>query len=173
MHNWLMAILFFLPAGVANATPVVANKIPLLKQWRTPLDFGMTWRGKRLLGNNKTWRGFITGTLFAGLTAMLLSPFVTNEDGLWVALGLGLLMGCGALLGDAVESFIKRRRGVPSGASWFPFDQTDYIIGGLLLVAPFADISAKTIGVIFVTYFALHLIVAYIAYLLGLKERPI
>lgn len=173
MNHWLMAVLFFLPAGIANAAPVFANKIPIIKNWRTPMDFGLSWRGKRLLGNNKTWRGVVTGTVIAGLAALLLSPVVNNNNGLTVVLGLGLLMGFGALFGDAVESFIKRQRGVPAGHSWFPFDQTDYIIGGLLFISPFADLSLRTLGLIFVTFFVLHLVVAYAGYLAGLKDKPI
>ena len=173
MHNWLMAVLFFLPAGVANASPVLANQIPVLKNWQTPIDFGASWHNRRLLGSNKTWRGVVTATLFAGLTALLLSPIVHTDDSLAVTVGLGMLMGFGALFGDAAESFIKRRRGVPAGSSWFPFDQIDYIVGGLVFVAPFAELSIKTLGLIFITYFALHLITAYFAYLVGLKDRPI
>lgn len=173
MHTWIIAILLFLPAGVANATPVFANRIPLLNRWSTPMDFGLTWRNKRLLGNNKTWRGVLTGTILAGITGWLLFPITDSGQSRLVVLGLSLLMGFGALLGDALESFIKRQRGVPAGHSWFPFDQIDYIIGGLLIITPFANISVAMMAVIFVTYFALHLIVAYAAYLAGLKDRPI
>ncbi len=173
MHNWLMALLFFLPAGVANATPVFANKIPLLNKWQTPMDFGLAWRHKRLLGSNKTWRGVVTGTIIAGLTGLLLYPLTNSGQSRWEIFGLSLLMGFGALLGDAIESFIKRQRGVPAGHSWFPFDQIDYIIGGLLLISPFADLSLATTALIFVTYFALHLIVAYLAFLTGFKDKPI
>lgn len=173
MHNWILALLFFLPAGVANATPVLANRIPLLNKWATPMDFGLSWRHKRLLGENKTWRGVFTGTALAGLTGWLLFPLTNSGESRLIVLGLSLLMGFGALLGDAFESFVKRQRGVPSGHSWFPFDQIDYIIGGLLIILPFADLSIGMMVVIFVTYFALHLIVAYSAYLTGLKDRPI
>ena len=33
----------------------------------TPVDFGKSWKGKRLLGDGKTWRGFIGGALIGGL----------------------------------------------------------------------------------------------------------
>jgi CDP-2,3-bis-(O-geranylgeranyl)-sn-glycerol synthase len=173
MNQWLAALLFFLPAGIANATPVIANKIPFLRSWRTPLDFGASWHGKRLLGSNKTWRGILTASLIAGLAALLLSPIVDYDRSLLITFGFGFLMGFGALFGDAVESFIKRQRGIPAGGSWFPFDQIDYIIGGLLFLAPVAKLSLAEMGLIFVVYFALHLVTAYAAYLLGLKDRPI
>jgi len=39
----------------------------------------------------------------------------------------------GALLGDIVESFFKRRKGIERGKDWIPFDQLDFIIGVLFL----------------------------------------
>ncbi|MEI7682862.1 MAG: CDP-archaeol synthase [Candidatus Saccharibacteria bacterium] len=173
MNPWLTALVFFLPAGVANATPVLANKIPLLKSWNTPIDFGASRHGKRLLGNNKTWRGMLSASLAAGITALLLSPIVDYDRSLVVTFGFGFLMGFGALFGDAVESFIKRQRGIAAGKSWFPFDQIDYIIGGLVFLAPVAHLSSGEMALIFIVYFALHLLTAYAAYLLGLKDRPI
>ena len=173
MNNWLATILFFLPAGIANAAPVLAKKIPIIKNWKTPLDMGITWHGKPVFGKNKTWRGVVTGSLIAGLTAVLLSPLVNYGEGLLIAFGLGVIMGFGALFGDAVESALKRRRGISSGNSWFPFDQIDYIIGGLLFLIPFTNLTWRQMGLIFVTFLGLHLVTAYCGYLLGLKDKPI
>lgn len=173
MTSWWATLLFFLPAGVANATPVVANKIPLLKNWQTPLDFGYSVAGKRLLGKNKTWRGLLTGSCLAGLTAVLLSPVINYSSSLTGAFGIGFIMGFGALFGDSIESILKRRRGIASGQSWFPFDQIDYIIGGLLFLVPFVSLTWTKVAFIFVTYFGLHLLFAYIGYALGLKDKPI
>lgn len=173
IESILFAIWFFLPAGVANAAPVIANKIPVLKNWKAPLDFGQSYKGIRLLGPNKTWRGLITGTVVAGFVAILQFA-IYNNGGTWSgAFFLGLLMGLGALTGDAIESFFKRQRKIPSGQSWFPFDQIDYIIGGLLIIYPFTRLPLHIIALIFVSFFGLHLLTAYIAYLLHLKDRPI
>lgn len=173
MNGWLQALVFFLPAGIANATPVFANKIPIIKNWRTPLDFGLSWRKQRLLGANKTWRGFITGCLAAILTGWLVYLFGFREFSLGVWLGLSLAMGAGALLGDAIESSIKRRRGIAAGHRWFPFDQLDYIAGGLLISYPFHQLDAPKLLQITILYFGLHLVTAYTGYLLGLKDKPI
>lgn len=172
MNDVVAAILFFLPAGVANAAPVVANKIPLLNKWETPVDFGKSWRGKRLLGPNKRWRGLATGTVLAGLTALLIAV-ITREPVTLAVFLLGAVMGFGALVGDAVESFFKRQHGVAAGKSWFPFDQTDYIIGGLVFVYPFTLLPITSMLLIFVLFFGLHLVFAYIGYMLGLKDKPI
>jgi CDP-2,3-bis-(O-geranylgeranyl)-sn-glycerol synthase len=173
MNDYIAALLFFLPAGAANMAPVFANKIPLLNRWKTPVDFGLTYKGQRLLGNNKTWRGIVCGTLLGGLTAVIVSKLNVNTvatiDPFWI----GCLLGFGALAGDAIESYFKRLKGVKPGEAWFPFDQTDYIIGGLLAVSLFIRLQLWVILTIFIVYFGAHLLVAYCGYRLGLKDRPI
>jgi CDP-2,3-bis-(O-geranylgeranyl)-sn-glycerol synthase len=173
MNEYLTAVLFFLPAGLANTTPVFVNRTPVLRDWNTPLDFGKSWHGKRIFGDNKRLRGLIFGTLVGGLTAVVVSNL--NAD-VYIDLQpfwIGSLLGFGALSGDAVESFFKRRRGIDAGKSWFPFDQLDYIIGGLFVVYPFVNLPEHALLTIVLSYFGLHLLVAYSAYLLGLKDKPI
>jgi CDP-2,3-bis-(O-geranylgeranyl)-sn-glycerol synthase len=182
MDPTLAALLIFIPAGLANAAPVLANKIPGLNSWKTPMDLGKSLRGKRVFGDNKTWRGLFFGTLVGCLTGMVLHllapeiissleivPLVPFVDMLLI----GGLLGFGALYGDAAESFFKRQLGVQPGHSWFPFDQIDYIIGGLLAVAPLGLFNWSQMAIIFVVYFVLHLVIAYLAYLLKLKDQPI
>jgi CDP-2,3-bis-(O-geranylgeranyl)-sn-glycerol synthase len=176
MQHFIDAFWFFLPAGIANMTPPLANKIPGLKNWKTPLDFGKRWRGKQLFGSNKTWRGVITGMVMAGLVAMLqysFGPHAITSSSLIISALLGMIMGVGALLGDAVESFFKRQIGIKPGNSWFPFDQLDYIVGGLLAIYPFVRPPFILMIWIVGVYFGLHLIVSYIGYLLKFKDKPI
>ena len=172
--NFTQALLIFLPAGIANMTPVLSNMVPVLRNWNTPLDFGKHYRGKRIFGANKTWRGLVTGTLIASVAAVKLNLVFGLGLGSTIQTILaGATLGFGALVGDAVESFFKRQKGVPSGERWFPFDQTDYIIGGLLFGMPFMHLRPLDYIVIFIIYFALHLLVSYMGFLLGLKDKPI
>jgi CDP-2,3-bis-(O-geranylgeranyl)-sn-glycerol synthase len=167
---------FFLPAGAANMAPVFASKVPWLQNWGAPMDFGKSFRGKRILGDNKTWRGIFFGTLIAMLVGLIQHRVITNSiepTGLIVAASAAL--GFGALMGDAFFSFLKRQRDIPSGQSWIPFDQIDYIIGGLIFVFPFFS-DELSIGFAFATillYASLHFIVSYIGYLTGFKKKPI
>jgi CDP-2,3-bis-(O-geranylgeranyl)-sn-glycerol synthase len=167
----LHALIFFLPAGISNMVPVFASKLPGLRNWNTPLDFGRTYKGKRIFGKNKTWRGLLCGTIAGTLVAMMVYGTFWNID--LLAISLGAAMSAGALVGDAVESFFKRQRGIESGKAWFPFDQTDYIIGGLLFTLPFGILPLWLVIWVFIMYFGLHLLSSYIGYLLGLKNDPI
>ena len=173
MNDYVAAILFFLPAAIGNATPVFANKIPLINRWLTPMDFGKSWRGKRLLGNNKTWRGLVFGALVAGLSGVVIAKLDTNTVVNIAQFCVGTLLGIGALLGDAIESFAKRMANIKPGEMWFPFDQLDYIFGGLIFIYPFVHIPWWAIITIIVFFFGLHLVSTYIGYLLGIRDRPI
>lgn len=172
LEHALLALFLFLPAGVSNMTPIFASKLPYLRRWNTPLDFGKSYRGKRVLGNNKTWRGLVCGVVAGSLTGAAMS-LAADPDGLVSYTAMSAAMAAGALIGDAVESFFKRQRNIPAGKAWFPFDQTDYIIGGLLFLAPFGVLTAWFVGWVLVLYFGLHLIASYTGYLLGLKDQPI
>ena len=110
LENVIFALLFFLPAGISNMTPVFSSKIPYLKNWNTPLDFGKSYRGQRVFGKNKTWRGLISGVLLGTLAGYVLSQiYFTDYSTLdFVLLAAG--MSLGALVGDAIESFFKRQR---------------------------------------------------------------
>jgi len=183
MNPFLLALWFFMPAGLSNAAPVLANKVPSYKKWKTPLDFGHSWHGKRIFGDNKTFRGLVAGVVLATLAIGLqkylfihsgwireISLIDYNQSAVWL---LGPLFGIGALVGDALESFFKRQIGIASGQSWFPFDQIDYIIGGLFFSLPLVRLSILYYPWILVVWFGMHLIVSYIGYLLKLKDKPI
>ena len=179
----LAAIWFFLPAGLANAAPVFAALIPGLRTINNPLDLGKSYRGKRVFGANKTWRGLAAGIVVATLVIALqkylythaawaqeLSWFDYRSASIWL---LGPLFGTGALLADAVESFFKRQRGIAPGHAWIPFDQTDYIIGGCLLSLTVVQLPIHKYVWVLATWFGLHLLSVYVGHLLGIREKPI
>lgn len=166
------AFWFFLPAGIANMSPVLANRLPVIRQWKTPIDIGKSVDGHRILGDNKTWRGLVFGA-FMGSAVCVLQQLLTPDYSLSAAIVIGGAMGAGALIGDAIESFFKRRQGIKPGNAWFPFDQTDYIIGGLLFVAPFAPLNTSLVLAVFILYFVLHVVTSYVGFLVGLKSKPI
>jgi CDP-2,3-bis-(O-geranylgeranyl)-sn-glycerol synthase len=180
---FLSALWFFAPAGIANMMPVFAAKTPWLKDWKTPMDFGKTYKGQRIFGANKTWRGFVVGiigaTLFIAFQKYLYSRSSYIVDHSWISYQpariwlLGPLFAIGVILADAVESFFKRQRNIAPGHSWFPCDQIDYVVGGCLFAAPIAVLTAGQYLWILVVYFGTHLLIVYLGYLAGVREKPI
>jgi CDP-2,3-bis-(O-geranylgeranyl)-sn-glycerol synthase len=180
----IFALWFFLPAGVANVTPIIVAKIPGLSKLQAPIDGGRYFRGKRILGSHKTWRGLITGIIMATITLWLQQVAVHHFG--WArtltssvdyrtlpTFVLGPLFGIGALGGDAIESFFKRQINIQPGHGWFPFDQTDYIIGGAVASAPFVHLRFLQYVLLLFIWLIVHVIASAIGYLFGLKERPI
>jgi CDP-2,3-bis-(O-geranylgeranyl)-sn-glycerol synthase len=184
LHDILFALWFLLPTALANVSPILTNKIPGFKKWQAPIDGGRMYRGRALLGPHKTWRGLVSGLVMA--TAVLwLQQLLVVRTGWAVSLVgnvdyahlptlvLGPLFGLGAIGGDAIESFFKRRLRIPSGDSWIPFDQLDYIIGGILVSLPFVLLRPALYGWMLVLYFVIHLGSSYLGWRTGFKERPI
>lgn len=180
----LFALWFFLPAGLANAAPVFASRIPLIAHLDMPIDAHKHFRGRRIFGNNKTLRGLLAGVLI-GIVTCILQGFAYRQMS-WIrtmslisyesyatCFALGLALGFGALAGDAIKSFFKRQFAVPSGKAWFPFDQIDYIVGGLLLASIVVDLPHSAYWWIGLIWFLIHPVATFIAWLLGLKDSPI
>lgn len=174
MSEWWAAFWFFLPAGIANVAPLFACRLPFIKDWDTPIDFGKSYKGKRVFGANKTWRGLLFGTFVAAIIGLIQYRVITSSvESTSYIIAATAAMGFGALAGDAIESFFKRQTGVKPGEKWFPFDQIDYIVGGLLCVSLFVDLSLAQVLRISILYFGLHLVFSYIGYLIGFKKTPI
>jgi CDP-2,3-bis-(O-geranylgeranyl)-sn-glycerol synthase len=170
---WILALIlhslyYISPAYCANALAIFGGG--------KPIDSGKTWRGKRILGDGKTWRGLLigilAGTLF-GLMWYYLSqhpPLNTTYYGVFdfriTDPFFGLYLGFGALFGDLVKSFFKRRVGIKRGRPWWGADQLDQLFGGLLfawLFAPKFIIFEEFVTLIALTL-AIHLAGNQIAY---------
>ena len=172
---WMMQlVIFILPAYFANSVPVLLGG-------GAPIDGGKKWKdGQRLFGDGKTVRGF-----FAGVAA---GVAVGAVEGLLLAGGnwgiyqsgantyvlAGLLLGCGAMAGDLLGSFIKRRQGLARGKPSLVMDQLLFLALALLFVYPLASGLLTLEAVLFLavlTYFV-HVGANVLANRLGLKKVP-
>ncbi len=168
---------FFLPAYLANMAPVFARGH--LEMLAVPLDGGRSWRGRRILGDHKTWRGIVVGVV-AGAVVFAAQRRL-YQAGLAHGLALfdyggadpfmpGVLLGLGAGLGDALKSFLKRRIDVAPGASWLGFDQLDFMVGAYGLVSWVVVPPLVTTLAILPLIFAGGVVSSALGYLFGLKE---
>lgn len=162
--------------------PVIASKTGLLKSLNRPLDNGKHFRGKRILGDHKTMRGIAAGALAGMLAAGLqvgvhaLSDWPTGgpiDYGQAEALLFGLVIGFGAIAGDAVKSFLKRRVNIKPGHNWFPFDQVDFIGGAAIASAAFFVLTWQQYLVLIVFYAALHPVINVVGWLLKFQSKPL
>jgi CDP-2,3-bis-(O-geranylgeranyl)-sn-glycerol synthase len=174
----LLALLYFmLPAYIANMAPVLTKGI--LKKLAYPVDFGAKFRGKPLLGKNKTWRGLIMGVM-AGALVFLAQRWLYQFqffarhsliDYSSAAVWIGVLLGFGALAGDMVESFFKRQTSRKPGKPWIPFDQVDYTIGALLFVSIMYFPGWVQSLVLVLASVLLHIGANHFAYYTGIRKE--
>ena len=145
---------------VANMVPVFAARYNWLPMLARPLDGGITWRGQRLLGSNKTWRGLILGVLFGGVTAFFIA----------MPIAAGLALGFGALAGDAGKSFLKRRLRIAPGRQWFVADQIDFVIGAAVVGILFLPITFTHVVIAVAIAGVGSFVTSYIGVLFGIKK---
>ena len=182
-QNIFFAFWFFLPAGLANLFPIFAAHMPILRNWSFPMDAGRTFRGKRILGDNKTVRGLIVGIVVGIITVLFQKVLYTH----WSYLEsispidyrgispiiLGLLLALGALGGDAVKSFFKRQQDIASGDSWLFFDQLDYVAGVIALTYFYTPLNLTEYLYLTGLWFVIHVLMTMTGYFLGLKQKVI
>ena len=182
----LKSAYFLVPAYFANMAPPLIKKFGILESLAKPVDKGEKWHDDReVFGANKTYRGFIVGMIggaIGGLLQLLLydvSIFHSLSisgimyDNMLFMVCFGALMGFGAILGDLIESFFKRRIGVAPGKSFRPWDQIDLVFGAYLFILPvvYSFISWKLfLCSVFVTFF-LHVLTNHAAYYLHIRKE--
>ncbi len=182
LYYILSCLYFFGPAYLANASPPLANKLNLLKKLNKPIDGGLMFKNKPLLGNHKTWRGVVTEAIVCTM-AMPFFIWVHNFLGLshYETIGfyaynqingffLGFLLSIGVIFGDLAFAFIKRRLNLKPGAKFLPFDQTNYVIGSFLVLQPILCLELNFWLCLFILTFFLHVVFNRIGYNLGLHN---
>jgi CDP-2,3-bis-(O-geranylgeranyl)-sn-glycerol synthase len=153
-------LLFIFPAYCANGAPVLAGG-------GTKIDFGKNFiDGKRLFGNNKTFRGFFFGW-FIGLGVGLIECHFFEFPILFA-----VLIPFGALLGDLTAAFIKRRLDIAPGGMLPVIDQLDFVVGAIVFSLPLALISWEVAVATLLITPPIHLFTNICAYKLKLKKHP-
>ncbi|MBQ8966888.1 CDP-archaeol synthase [Ruminococcus sp.] len=152
MYVTLMGLIM---AGIMN---MIFTKTPYFKKSHPPMDGGRNFRdGRRIFGDNKSWKGFWGMTVCCGISQTAwglisrLSPTLTarnrlyqvSENTLLYNLAIGLLFGFVYVLFELPNSFIKRRLDITPGKTakgglgvlFFIIDQIDSLLGVTLCLA--------------------------------------
>jgi CDP-2,3-bis-(O-geranylgeranyl)-sn-glycerol synthase len=176
VYELAYALYFILPAYVSNAIPVIFGGGIAIDAGKKLPD------GRPIFGSHKTVRGFLSGLIAGTLTGTIQSvilnynllpsfslPFEFNVL-------LGFMISLGAITGDLIHSFIKRRLNIPPGLPHPIADQLDFVIGGIsfYFIIPHSYYpSIFTIAIIFMVTLPVHILTNFIAYKLGLKKNPL
>lgn len=179
----LSSLWLFLPAYLPNNFAVVFSG-------KIPIDFGKSFKGKRIFGDGKTWSGLIFGTFFAMLFGIIQMVFllffpIFPSFGTFENLNFLIVLFClsfGSLFGDLIKSFFKRRLGYERGEKLPVLDQYDFVIGAFLFLFIFQRdwfllnfyYGYKWIGIIAILILTpiLHRVVNIIGYKKKYKKEP-
>ena len=138
---WLTA-----PILIAGLVHVAVITLDLAPQLARPIDAGRRWRGRPVLGSNKTWRGFVVMPMATAITvasqqalvtrtrhSAALVPLRRGAPPPWI---VGAICGAAYVVAELPNSFVKRRLGIAPGtsaprarAAQYAVDQLDSVVG--------------------------------------------
>lgn len=161
-------LLLIVPVIIAGCLHMVVVTYNLYSFLAVPID-------EKLLGRNKTLRGFIVVPLLSTLVA----PVILNllEEPLHTSLLLGFSTGWGYMLGEIPNSFFKRKIGVPAGVTptryrllFIFFDQADSALGVLAGCSLVINLNFLQAIIIFISFIISAILVKNFLYALSLKK---
>jgi CDP-archaeol synthase len=153
MKEFLALAYLFLPLLVGLALHGFCIKYDLLAFLSRPIDRGRKFRGKRVFGDNKTYRGVVVVTLGTvigfGLQSLFLHRIASVRSvelfdyAFFKSLAVGAGVGVAAMLSELPNSFIKRRFEIAPGTAagglkgviFYIYDQIDFLLGAWLVLA--------------------------------------
>lgn len=153
LHDTLLLFMFALIANQAAAWARLMD-LPLAT---TPVSV-------RWLGENKTVAPYYVAPVIVWLALVVYG----QPHAIYGALAIGW----GAVLGDHLKSFIKRRLGYPPGAPWLP-DRFDFALGaGLAVWATSPWVTWKHVLLMVVFAIPTHYAGNYLSHRFGLRSTP-
>ena len=185
----LFLVSTFVISGIAQTLWLRSR---LSQRLAIPLDAGRSLRGRRILGDNKTWRGFVVMVPTVGVAFMLVHMAVQlcvgrdGGDALWPLSTwqyglLGCWVGFGFMFAELPNSFMKRQLGIHPGmapenarAKSFSFiiDRLDSVVGGLLALALVVPLPLLTWLLILLVGPIFHWSFSFLLFQFGVKARP-
>lgn len=193
MNELVAVLLIILPVVLAGVSNMVYMSLPIHERLRVPMDGGRRWRGARLFGDNKTWKGFLGMIVFMALWLGLFETLAETIDGLgqiapfpfeawhfplngWL---FGAWWGLGYVLFELPNSFLKRRMGIAPGENasgvrgilFTTLDQADSVVGCTIFLLAFYNPGWRIALEIVVVGTAVHYVTNVALYLANLKGQ--
>jgi CDP-2,3-bis-(O-geranylgeranyl)-sn-glycerol synthase len=177
IHTIVVAVWLMLPAYITNSSAALFGG-------KTPMDRGICWGKNRLLGDGKTYEGLVKGIscgFLVGLGQHLFASGYVNLPSFGIFPFFLVTLFClsaGAMFGDLLGSFVKRRVGLTRGSPLPLVDQLDFVAGAWLLLFLFVRewfieaFALEIILAVIVITPLLHLLTNYIGFKMGRKKVP-
>jgi len=184
-----MTLLGPILAGIVNS---IFCKLNVFNSLKKPLDFNKKIKGKRIFGDNKTWKGLI-GYIFFNIIFMVLVGiiykacnieklnffYINHNNTLLFNILVGALLGLFYALFELPNSFMKRRLDIKPGKTikgpkkyFFIFlDQADSVFGVALVVWMLYPIGLKVYLLYILVGAVTHLLINMLLYALHLRKN--
>jgi hypothetical protein len=147
---------------LANGAPVVAKKL-FGRRLAYPLDAGLMLPDRRpLFGSSKTVRGVLVSLFVAAAAAPLVG----------VEAGTGALVAAGAMAGDLLSSFVKRRLGFAPSSRAVALDQLPESLLPLFACRTALRLSGADIALAVAIFFGGEIILSRLLYKAHLRDEP-
>ena len=190
MQTLALALWIALPVIAAGALHIAAIRLNLFPALaRIPLDGGLTFRARRVFGDNKTLRGVLLMVSFTILAATAQAWAAKHFD--WAReitprelmaagpIAWGGLLGLGYVLGELPNSFLKRQIDIAPGAPgagtlgpvFWVVDQVDSLAGALIAMSFIWWPPLEVVLAMLAATLVVHPLAALGMVALGLKAR--
>jgi hypothetical protein len=188
MKEFLTLAYLFLPLLVGLALHGFCIKYDFLAFLCRPIDRGLKFQGKRIFGDNKTYRGVVVvslGTAIGFALQSLLFHRIASvssvelfEYSFFKSVALGLAVGVAAMLSELPNSFIKRRFEIAPGTAakgwkaviFYVYDQIDFLLGAWLVLAVVVPVTIGRVLLSSGLLLVAHQLMSSVGYALGMRR---
>jgi len=148
--------------AIANMMPIVARHL-FKERLSTPIDFNKKFIDEKpILGSHKTWRGLI-----ASIIGTWIASFFIEIDQL-----LAIQIAFWSMIGDMTASFIKRRRGLESGAKFTGVDQAIESLLPLVILKRELEITWFDVALVTSLFMFFEIVLSPFFYKIGFRRNP-
>lgn len=183
------ALYLFSPLLAAAGLAGVVQRYDLWRCFKRPIDGGATLGGRRVFGDNKTWRGVVCAV--AGCVAAVATQKYlvgAHAGGLSVIdyakvnpFTLGASLGLGAIVGELPNSFVKRRLAIAPGGGapgilkpvFYLWDQVDVLTTTWPFLLFWVWPGWPLVLTSFVLTPAIHQFLSLAGYLIGARRQAV
>jgi CDP-archaeol synthase len=188
MKEFFTLAYLFLPLLIGLALHGFCIKYDLLAFLYYPIDRGRKFCGKRIFGDNKTYRGLVVVSLGTAIgfamQSLLLHQIASIRSvelfdyAFFKSVALGAAIGVAAMLSELPNSFIKRQFEIAPGTAakgwksiiFYVYDQIDFLLGAWLVLASVVPVTVTRVlfssGLLLVA----HQIMSSVGYALGMRK---
>jgi CDP-2,3-bis-(O-geranylgeranyl)-sn-glycerol synthase len=188
MSDLLFVTSLLVPLLLGLVVHGLCIKFGWLNRLATPIDRGRTWRGRRLLGANKTYRGIVAvglGTAVGfGLRSYIHDDVGSGLEPGWLTrpgsapFVFGFTVGTAAMMAELPNSFLKRQLGIGAGQAgrgvlgflFYLIDQVDMLLGVWFVLSLAIAVNASAVAWSVLLLFGVHQLVTVAGYWLGMRS---